>query len=66
MKKEMSYAPTASQNAKLRKVRSKSPTQGGAELATKHKFVKMKKFYGTMIPAFTNKKRQNSYFNNPK
>ena len=51
------------QSLRVRKVRSKSPptAEGGKNPAQK-----IKKFYGTMAPAFTNKKRQNSYYNSSK
>lgn len=48
---------------KVRKVRSKSPPTAESGQAP---VSKIKKFYEGMIPAFTNKKRQNAYFGSSK
>ena len=50
-------------DARVRKVRSKSPptTDNG-----KNPAAKIKKFYDGMIPSFTNKKRQHAYYNTSK
>ena len=44
-------------------MRSKSPPTN--EIG-KHTAPKIKKFYDTMIPAFTNKKRQQAFYNSAK
>lgn len=49
---------------KVRKVRSKSPptNESGYKLGSS----KVKKYFDDMIPAFTNKKRQNAYYSSSK
>ena len=50
-----------------RKIRSKSPAEKDEALPTKNYFaLKVKKYYKAMVPAFTNKKRQHTYYNAPK
>jgi hypothetical protein len=50
----------------MRRVRSKSPQYEDAILGRNYFALKVKKYYRVMIPAFTNKKRHQAYFNAPK